>query len=84
MWLDHLKIAIVEKDIDKINTLLEDLPDLENPQELDSAICLLKEAEKLMYSLQNETEKSMQQMKKNMNYLKSTQDKRTSGLDIKS
>lgn len=84
MWLNQLKIAIVEKDIDTLNILLEDIPQLEKAEDIDSAICLLKEAESLIMNLQNDTEIAMKQMKKNIDYLKSTQENKTASIDIKS
>lgn len=84
MWLKELTVAIVEKNIDNINKLMDNLPELSDKKELDQAVTLLKEAETLVQSLNDETETSMIQMKKNINFLKSTQEKQTSSFDIKS
>ena len=84
MWLKQLTIAIVEKNIDNINKLMDNLPQLSDKDELDQAIALLKEAENLVQGLKNETESSMIQMKKNIIFLEATQEKAPSRLDIKS
>ena len=84
MWLKQLTIAIVEKNVDKINNLMDNLPQLSEKSELDQAITLLKEAETLVQSLKNETETSMIQMKKNIIFLEATQEKRLPRFDIKS
>ena len=84
MWLNQLKIAIVEKNINQINELLQDLPKLTKKEDLDSAVCLLAEAKSLLKTLQNETQKSMIQMKKNIKFLQVTESKTPSRLDIKS
>lgn len=84
MWLTKLKIAIVQKDVDQLDTLLEDIPKLEDPKEIESAIYLLREATELMHMLKDETENSMKQLKKNLKYLRSTEVKPTSKLDIRS
>mgnify|MGYP000138324411 CR=1 FL=1 len=83
MWLKELKIAIVEKNTDKLNSLMENLPELTTKEDIDSAICLLKEATDLVTSFRDETEASMIQMKKNIKFLKATESKRPSKLDIK-
>ena len=84
MWLTDLKIAIVEKNTDKINKLLDELPQLEDKLDIEQAIYLLREASELLYTLQDETSTAMKQIKKNMNFLKSTQVQAPNKLDIKS
>jgi len=44
MWLTKLKIAIVEKNTDNLNKLMDDIPQLEDKKEIEEAIYLLKEA----------------------------------------
>lgn len=84
MWLHELKIAIVEKDINKLNLLLDNIPQLEKPEETDSALCLLEEASTIVLDLKESTAASMAQMKKNINFLKSTQAPSANKFDIKS
>lgn len=84
MWLKEFTIAIVEKNINKINELMDNLPELSDKKELDQAVTLLKEAEKLIQGLRDETKASMIQMKKNIKFLEATQEKATPRLDIKS
>ncbi|PHQ56793.1 MAG: hypothetical protein COA30_00980 [Sulfurimonas sp.] len=84
MWLNALKIAIIEKNSDSLNLLMKDLPVLESKEEIDSALCLLEEAKRVVGELRDETQASMIQMKKNINFLKSTQAPYTSKLDINS
>ena len=84
MWLTNLKIAIVEKNTDRLNELMDDIPKLEKKEEIDQAIYLIKEATELVQSFQNETSSSMKQMKKNINFLKSTEHRTSNRLDIKS
>ena len=84
MWLTNLKIAIVEKDSDKLNNLINDIPEFENTQEMQEALCLTKEALTLLHTLKDETVDSMKQIKKNLDFLKSTQAPLATKLDIKS
>jgi predicted sugar kinase len=84
MWLTKLKIALVEKDIDRLSELMENIPKLESVQEMTEALYLTKEAKELLHRLKDETSFSMKQIKQNLNFLKSTQEPKQSKLDIKS
>lgn len=83
MWLNSLKIAIIEKNTDKINELLENLPQLEDKEDIEQAIYLLREASELVHTLKDETATTMKLLKKNMNFLKSTETQKINKLDIK-
>ncbi len=84
MWLTSLKVAIVERNTDRLNELIDDIPQLEKEEDIKQAIYLLKEATELVQKLQNETSVSMKQMKKNIDFLKSTQHRTSNRLDIRS
>lgn len=84
MWLNKLKIAIIEKNTDNLNKLMNELPELESQKEINSAITLLAEATSLVKGLQDETKSSMIQMKKNIDFLNATQAPHANSLDIKS
>jgi squalene cyclase len=84
MWLNQLKIALVEKDTDKLSKLMDDIPQLESKKEIIEALYLIKEASVLVQTLKAETATSMKQIKKNLNFLKSTQEPSSNRLDIKS
>ena len=84
MWIKQLKIAIIEKNTDKLNELMENLPQLEKSEDIEQAVYLLKEATSLVQGLKDETQASMIQMKKNRNFLNATQAPRANKFDIKS
>jgi len=84
MWLKKLKIAIIEKNADALNALMDDIPKFSNADDIQEVIFLLKEATDLVSGLKDETASSMKQMKKNINFLKSTQAPKIGTLDIKS
>ena len=84
MWLNKLKIAIIEKDMDSLNSLMDELPTLEIKEDVTTAIYLLKEATSLVEALKDDTQNSMIQMKKNINFLKATQAPSIGKLDITS
>lgn len=85
MWLNKLKIAIIEKDTKLLDELLNNLPELSDPKEIEQALYLLREATELLYTLKDETQHSMEQIQKNLKFLKSTNFSNTlNRLDIKS
>ena len=84
MWLNELKIAVVQQDADAIESLLEDIPKLQDPQQIDQAIHLLAEANRFITSLRDETQTSMQQIQKNIDFLRSGVADKTARFDITS
>jgi len=84
MWLNKLKIAIIEKNTNALGKLLDDIPQLKTQKEIEEAIYLLKEATSLMNNLKEETKASMKQIKKNLDFLRSTDIPTSKKLDIKS
>ena len=84
MWLNQLKIALVEKNIDTIDKLMINMPTFDNVDDMKSAQALLKESLILLYTLKDATASSMKQLQKNINYLNATQSSTSTRLDIKS
>ena len=84
MWTRKFQIAIIEKNTDELENLLSSMPEFDSVQEMESVMYLLREAAELVYTLKDETALAMSQIKKSINFLKSTQAPRTNKLDIKS
>lgn len=84
MWLTKLKIAIVEKNADALERLMDEVPQLTDAKEIEEAICLLKEATAMINSLKDETKVSMNLIKKNLDFLRSSDGVPSSNLDIRS
>ncbi len=84
MWLTDFKIAIVEENVEKLDELMKNLPKFEHLQEKEEAYYLIQEASALVTALQDKTAHSMKQIKKSLDFLKSTHLKASSKLDIKS
>ena len=84
MWLKKLKIALVQKDIKSLGVLLDDIPTLEDAKEIEEALYLLQEAQKIVQNLKDETASSMAQMKKNIDFLNATTANKTAQFDITS
>jgi len=83
MWIKKLQIAIIEKDADAINTLIETMPKFENIKDIESAMYLLREANEIIHILKNETALTMKQLKKNIDFLESTQPQIKNRLDLR-
>jgi hypothetical protein len=84
MWLREFEIAIIEKNSDEIERLL-DLPlKFDTLNDAKMALSLLEEAIKFLNEAKNETAVTMMQMKKNIDFLKSTATITHSSLDIRS
>lgn len=83
MWIKELKIAIIEKNVDKIDKLLKDIPQLEDSADMEESIYLLEEAANLLKSLQSTTQVAMIKIKKNIDFLRSTEHKHSKRIDIK-
>jgi glutathione S-transferase len=84
MWLKQLKIAVVQKDVELLSSLLKDVPVLEDAKDIETAVYLLKEATAIMQALKEETKASMIQMKKNIDFLNATTANKTAKFDITS
>lgn len=84
MWLNSLKIAIVQKDADALGELIKDIPKLTDASDIQEAIHLLKAATDVLVTLQDETSASMKQIKKNLQFLRSTEIPTSIKLDITS
>ena len=82
MWLKELKIALIEEDVEKMDILLDNLPDLQQPKEIETALYLIKQASTLVENFRDETFVSMTQMQKSINFLKSTQAPNINKFDI--
>ena len=84
MWLNQFKIAIIEKNLKKLNELMDKLPQFEKQEDIETAIYLLSEASTIFTELRDETKSSMVQIKKNIDFMQSTEAPLTASLDITS
>jgi len=83
MWINKLQIAIIEKDADAIDALMKETLEFEDKKDIETAMYLLQEAMELIYTLKDETALTLKQLKKNINFLKSTQVQTHSRLDVR-
>ena len=84
MWIKKLQIAIIEKNPDEIGALMNETLEFKDKKDIETAMYLLKEANELMHTLKDETAFTLRQLKKNINFLKSTQTQTHNRLDVRS
>lgn len=84
MWLKELKIALIEKDLDKFSELVSEIPELETQREIEEALALLQQATQVAQDRRDAAADTMAQIRKNLTFLRSTQGNRPHKFDIKS
>jgi len=84
MWLQEFKIALVEEDTDKLTDLSTQELQFETVAEMEEAMVLIQQAEKLFKRFKDETAVAMKLMKKNIDFVRSTQAPLDNKLDITS
>ena len=82
MWLNEFKVAIIEKNIKKIDSLIASMPEFESIDEMEEAFYLFKSADELLNTLKDETAKTMKKIKDNIAFIESTHTKNPPKLDI--
>ena len=84
MWHNRFKIALVKKDTDTLQKLLNEMPEFTDVQEMKKASFLVKGALELLHTLKDETSTSMKQIRQNIDFLNVTINNSANKLDIKS
>lgn len=68
-WLNSLKIAIVEKNIDRIEELMGTMPEFESVDDMKSASALLEESMIIVQGERLDLSKKMIELKKSKKFL---------------
>jgi len=87
MWVNKLKLAIIERNTEVLDELLNSIPQFDaqkDAKEIEEAMFLLREALILVHTLQDDTVASMRLIKQNIDFLKANQEKPTGSLNITS
>jgi len=84
MWLTDMQIAIIEKNPQRIDALIADMPVFKSVTEMQSASSLIKEALKLMYELKSETGETLKKLQKHKDFLNSATANKAAKFDISS
>ena len=84
MWFDQFKLAIITEKSEEIVKLLNEMPKFNSLEEMKKASYLLAEAHKMMSELKEKTAKSINQLKKNIDFMDATYTDKNYKIDIKS
>lgn len=83
MWLTKLKTALVLEDSEGISALLDEMPQFDTIAQMEEASYLLMQVKAFIESEKAQTAHTLQQIKSNINFLKSTQTETPSSLNLK-
>lgn len=83
MWLTKFKTALVLEDFESISGLLDEMPQFETLQQMEEASYLLAQTKTSVEKYKSQTAHVLQQLKNNLNFLKSTQTEPPSSLNLK-
>ncbi len=68
-WLEDFKISIIEKDFEKIEKLLEEMPEIKSINDLKTSVALINEAKKLLTHEQRRLRENMAKIQKSKKFL---------------
>lgn len=71
-WADQLKIAIIEKDESKIETIIEKLPNFNSIEEMEEAAYLMQEAHNFLATQKEKFAAKLLKIKKQKEFLEAT------------
>ncbi len=77
-WIKNLKIAIIEEDENKIDNLIQQLPQFNSLEQMQEAAHLMQEAYKLLKLKKDHAAASLLKIKKQKEFLQTTSTAKTS------
>ena len=83
MWLTKLKTALVLEDIEQLSSLLNEMPQFDTMEQMEEASYLLMQTKALIEKNKTHTAQILQQLKNNLNFLKSTQPEPSYSINLK-
>lgn len=83
MWLTKLKTALALEEIERISSLVDEMPIFETLEDMEQAAYLLNHAKTLIEEKKSQTAHTMQQLKNNLNILQSSHTNPPSSLNLK-
>ncbi|HEX5623990.1 MAG TPA: hypothetical protein VFX57_06100 [Sulfuricurvum sp.] len=83
MWLSNFKKALILKEFDTLEELIEVMPTFDSLQEIEEAAYLLNHARTLLETEQSATRHSLQQLKNTIDFLKATENTPSSSINLK-
>lgn len=83
MWLTNFKKAIILKEFETLNQLINEMPSMDTLVYMEEAAYLLNHAKSLLEEEQSSTLSSLQQLKNTIDFLKATENTPTSSFNLK-
>lgn len=83
MWLNAFKTALVTEDIQKLSSLIEQMPVFDSLEEMETAAYMLLHAKTLLENEQQKNRLTLQQLKNTIDFLQSSENPSSSTLNIK-
>ncbi len=83
MWLSKLKIALVLEEIERISSLLDEMPQFDTIEQMEEAAFLLQQSKTLLEQKKIQTAQTLQQLKNSLDFLKSTETQQAHSLNLK-
>lgn len=83
MWLRNFKKAIILKEFETLNQLIDEMPPMESLSQMEEAAYLLHHAKILLEAERSATFASIQQLKNTLDFLKATENTPVSSLNLK-
>ncbi len=83
MWLNKLKTALVLGQLDRIASLINEMPTFDTLEEMEQAAYLLQNVKIFLEEGKAETSQILHQLKNTINFLQSTQTDQPASLNLK-
>jgi hypothetical protein len=83
MWLTNFKKAVILKEFEALNQLIDEMPPMESLSQMEEAAYLLHHAKTLLEAEQSAAMGSIQQLKNTIDFLKATENTPVSSLNLK-
>lgn len=83
MWLNDFKKALILQDLNTLEILIDQMPQMDSLSEMEEAAYLLHHAKTLLEAEQKSTLHSIQQLKKSMDFLNATTNSSSPTINIK-
>jgi len=83
MWLNNFKRAVLLKEFETLDRLIDEMPTMDSLAQMEEAAYLLQHAKTLLEAEQTTTRSSLQQIKNTIDFLKATENTPTSSINFK-
>jgi hypothetical protein len=83
MWLTKLKTALVLEEINRLSSLLDEIPQFDRLEQMEEAAYLLMQCKILLEQNKKQSAQALLQLKNTLDFLKSTQTQPPSSLNLK-